>query len=128
MIGDNEVTIIRDEPVTEKKINVPTTPVSADELREIYLNKVNLFINKLRHSTNKKYDPAPSPAALQNEISRQNAIIEQIIFLQNCRSAIEQAVEYGRGEVWRETSMMAFVRQEDGLILAMSLRQLRNDP
>lgn len=117
MVENDAVTIIRDKPVTAREMSTPTSSASADELREIYYNKADFFLKKLKCSVCKKYDPAPSAASFQGEIDLQHKMMKQILFLQRCRAAIEQAVEGGRGEVRGETSLTTFIRQEDGLIL-----------
>lgn len=93
-----EVNVIRNEPVKIKNTTVPREPVPADELRKIYLNKVEIFVNNLKHSVCKNYEN-PSYEGFQDEIARQKMISDQIFFLQSCRAAIEQAVEEGRGRL-----------------------------
>ena len=114
-----EVNIIRDTPIKVKNTTVPREPVPADELREIYLNKVEVFVNKLKHSVCKNY-VNPSYEGFQSEIARQKMISDQIFYLQSCRAAIEQAIEEGRGEAAGERTTATFIRTEDGLIQAVT--------
>lgn len=114
-----EVNVIRNEPVKIKNTTVPREPVPADELREIYLNKVEIFVNKLKHSVCKNYEN-PSYEGFQSEITRQKMISDQIFYLQSCRAAIEQAIEEGRGEAAGERTTATFIRTEDGLIQAVT--------
>lgn len=114
-----EVNIIRNEPIKIKNTTPPKEPVSAGELREIYLNKVEIFVNKLKHSVCKNY-VNPSYEGFQSEIARQKMISDQIFYLQSCRAVIEQAVEEGRGEAVGERTTATFIRTEDGLIQAIT--------
>ena len=117
MISVEEVNIIRDEPVVIKNPTVPHEPVSAEEVRELYRNRADSFVNRLKVAVRKNYNPPISFDSYQNEIANQNGLMRQILYLQNCRAAIEQAVECGRGEVVGENSTTTFIRQEDGFIL-----------
>ena len=110
-----DVDVIRNEPIKIKNTIVPKEPASADALREIYLNRVEVFVNKLKHSVCKSY-ANPSYEGFQDEIVRQKMISEQIFYLQNCRAAIEQAVEEGRGEAEGQMTKTTFIRTEDGLL------------
>lgn len=40
-----DVDVIRNEPIKIKNTIVPKEPASADALREIYLNKVEVFVS-----------------------------------------------------------------------------------
>jgi len=120
MMENNGVTIVRDEPISERNTKIPTHPVPADELRKIYFNKAAFFVKKLQRSVCKEYDPNPSPAAFQAEVACQSDIMKEILFLQRCRAAIEQAVADGRGEAKGEKSSTTFIRKESGLIQVVS--------
>lgn len=118
-MNNNEINIIRDTPIKVKNTTIPREPVPADELREIYLNKVEIFVNKLKHSVCKNYEN-PSYEGFRSEITHQKMISDQIFFLQSCRAAIEQAVEEGRGEAVGVRTTATFIRTEDGLIQAIT--------
>lgn len=118
-MNNNEINIIRDTPIKVKNTTIPREPVPVDELREIYLNKVEIFVNKLKHSVCKNYEN-PSYEGFRSEITHQKMISDQIFFLQSCRAAIEQAVEEGRGEAVGVRTTATFIRTEDGLIQAIT--------
>lgn len=119
----NEVTITRREPLKIAKTTVPTEPATDKELREIYRNIAEKYIDKLQRSVCKKYESPFSYETFQGEIKLQQNLADQVFYIQNCRAAIELALREGAAVVDGQCVMTTFTKQADGKILVVESEQ-----
>ena len=120
-MADIKVSVVREEPITIKRTDIPKEPADAAELRQIYLNIVKKYIGKLKRSVCKDYAEPPSYEGYQDEIRRQQDLVNQVFFLQNCRAAIELALQDGEASVEGRYISTKFMRQPDGKILVTEI-------
>lgn len=114
---DIEVNAVRTEPIAAPKMTVPKEPVDISELRETYRGRAEKYVLKLKRSVCKNYENPPSYEGYQSEIQIQKGLTDQIMFIQNCRAAIELALQQGKAVVDGKYVSVTFAIQNDGKIL-----------
>lgn len=114
---DFEMNVTETKPMTIKKTRVPKEPTDAAELREIYRNLAYTYSRRLHYSVIKNYDPPISHEGYQEEIELQKDLARQVFYLQDCRAAIELALQEGTAVVEGRRVTTTFTKQGDGKIL-----------